>query len=74
MPRNNDNSVSPAKGLGFFLQCNGESTSNNWNCSASAELRLLKADRSAEPFIRRIRHTFCMQENDWGFSSFMNWQ
>ncbi|KFB47954.1 hypothetical protein ZHAS_00016021 [Anopheles sinensis] len=74
MPRTNENAVAPGKGLGFFLQCNGESSSNNWNCSASAELRLLKVDPHAEPFIRRIRHTFCMQENDWGFSSFMNWQ
>uniref|UniRef100_A0A182QCW3 Ubiquitin carboxyl-terminal hydrolase 7 n=1 Tax=Anopheles farauti TaxID=69004 RepID=A0A182QCW3_9DIPT len=74
MPRTNDNAVSPGKGLGFFLQCNGESTSNNWNCSATAELRLMKVDPNADPFIRRIRHTFCMQENDWGFSSFMNWQ
>ncbi|XP_050084011.1 ubiquitin carboxyl-terminal hydrolase 7 isoform X1 [Anopheles aquasalis] len=74
MPRTNENAVSPGKGLGFFIQCNGESSSNNWNCSASAELRLLRVDPHAEPFIRRIRHTFCMQENDWGFSTFMNWQ
>lgn len=41
MRRTNDTTSPPSKGLGFFLQCNGESDTANWSCSASAELRLL---------------------------------
>lgn len=73
MRRTNEASSPPSKGLGFFLQCNGESDSANWSCSAQAELRLLSAIPGKEPFVRKIRHTFSRIENDWGFSFFMHW-
>lgn len=73
MKRNNEGTTPASKGLGFFLQCNGESDSTNWSCFASAELRLLSVIPGRDPFVRKIRHTFSRIENDWGFSFFMNW-
>lgn len=73
MKRNNEGTTPASKGLGFFLQCNGESDSSNWSCFASAELRLLSVLPGRDPFVRKIRHTFSRIENDWGFSFFMNW-
>lgn len=73
MKRNSETTTPASKGLGFFLQCNGESDSSNWSCFASAELRLLSVIPGREPFVRKIRHTFSRIENDWGFSFFMNW-
>lgn len=73
MKRNNEGTTPASKGLGFFLQCNGESDSSNWSCFASAELRLLSVIPGRDPFVRKIRHTFSRIENDWGFSFFMNW-
>ncbi|UYV65714.1 USP7 [Cordylochernes scorpioides] len=61
------------KGLGFFLQCNGESDSSTWSCNATAELRLLNQREPSEFFSRKIQHLFYSKENDWGFSHFMNW-
>ncbi|XP_046819841.1 ubiquitin carboxyl-terminal hydrolase 7 isoform X2 [Vespa crabro] len=60
------------KSLGFFLQCNGESESTSWSCSATAELRLLSC-KGEPPFSRKIQHLFYSRENDWGFSHFMAW-
>lgn len=46
------------KSLGFFLQCNGESESTAWSCSATAELRLKSFKSGQEDFTRKIKHTF----------------
>lgn len=59
------------KSLGFFLQCNAECDSN-WNCSATADLRLLSFKKETPPVSRKIKHVFYNKENDWGFSTFQS--
>lgn len=75
MPRTNQSqSRELTKGLGFFLQCNGESESSTWSCNAAAELRLIgQKEGMEENFVRKIQHLFYSKENDWGFSHFMAW-
>ena len=64
--------------LGFFLQCNYDSTSTSWNCSGSATLRVIPCDESKiqRPFEqeRKISHSFHAKENDWGYSHFLTWE
>ena len=38
------------KGLGFYLECNGESKSASWSCFANVELRLLSCKKNQKPF------------------------
>ncbi|CRK86286.1 CLUMA_CG000165, isoform A [Clunio marinus] len=59
------------KSLGFFLQCNAECDSN-WNCSATADLRMLSFKKDVAPVSRKIKHIFYNKENDWGFSTFQS--
>ena len=59
------------KSLGFFLQCNAECDSN-WNCSATADLRMLSFKKDVPPVSRKIKHIFYNKENDWGFSTFQS--
>ncbi|OQR77838.1 ubiquitin carboxyl-terminal hydrolase 7-like, partial [Tropilaelaps mercedesae] len=75
MPRHNANSNErpPSKSLGFFLQCNGDSDSSSWSCSAQAELRLISQKEGIENSVRKITHVFYNKENDWGYSHFMTW-
>jgi ubiquitin carboxyl-terminal hydrolase 7 len=56
-PMINDRSME-TKSLGFFLQCNGDSESTTWSCSATAELRLKSFKPGQEDFVRKIKHTF----------------
>lgn len=64
----------PAKSMGYFLQCNGESEAASWSCQASAELRVINQRNPAkDTFVRKISHLFYSKENDWGFSHYMNW-
>ena len=60
-----------SKSLGFFLQCNGESESLNWSCTATAELRLLSQTPGIQNMTRSIDHHFFPKENDWGFTQFI---
>lgn len=76
MPRLNQATThdrQPAKSLGFFLQCNGESDASTWSCNANAELRLLSQKEGVEHIKRKINHVFYSKENDWGFSHFHTW-
>lgn len=50
------------KSLGFFLQCNGESESTSWSCSATAELRLLSCKEGQSPFNRSKYNTINMRK------------
>lgn len=68
MPRSSNDKD---KSLGFFLQCNAECDSN-WNCSATADLRLLSYKKEIPPVSRKIKHVFYNKENDWGFSTFQS--
>lgn len=68
MPRSSNDKD---KSLGFFLQCNAECDSN-WNCSATADLRLLSFKKDIQPVSRKIKHVFYNKENDWGFSTFQS--
>ena len=56
--------------LGFFLQCNAESDSNEWSVVANAELRILHKSDSKKNLVKKIQHRFHLEENDWGFSPF----
>ncbi len=65
--------------VGFFLQCNSDSDSITWSCSATAHLRILAHDPSndnidQEKCSKRISHIFHSKENDWGFSHFLSWE
>ncbi|XP_018496359.1 ubiquitin carboxyl-terminal hydrolase 7 [Galendromus occidentalis] len=75
MPRHNANSNErqPSKSLGFFLQCNGDSDSGSWSCSAQAALRLISHKEGVENSERKITHVFYNKENDWGYSHFLSW-
>jgi hypothetical protein len=58
-------------GLGFFLECNGESNSTTWSCQASAELRVLSHKK--DDFSKKISNKwFCTKESTWGFRPFMS--
>lgn len=65
------NGGSPCKGLGFFLQCNGDSKDLTWNCTATATLKMKSPKDDKDDFVRKISHQFHSKENDWGFSQFM---
>ena len=36
-------------------------------------MRLLSVVKGQKPFVRKIDHKFCLEEIDWGFTSFMKW-
>jgi hypothetical protein len=59
------------KGLGFFLQCNGEAKDLSWNCHAMATLKLKSHKEGQDDMVRKISHQFHSKENDWGFSHFI---
>ena len=65
------NGGSTPKGLGFFLQCNGDSKDPTWNCKATAIFKLKSPKDDKDDFVRLISHRFHAKENDWGFSQFM---
>ncbi|VDO04518.1 unnamed protein product [Rodentolepis nana] len=57
--------------MGLFLQCNDNSPSHNWTCTARAKLECIS---HTKPSIRKtftIRHTFAAKENDWGYQTFL---
>ena len=60
------NGESPTKGLGFFLQCNGDSKDITWSCTATATLKLKSLKDNKFDFVRQISHKFHAKENDWG--------
>ncbi|KAI1702064.1 BTB/POZ domain-containing protein [Ditylenchus destructor] len=60
------------KTLGFFLQCNGDTTDTTWNCQAIATLRIVSQKEGVEDNVRRIVHNFYSKENDWGYSQFVS--
>ena len=51
-----------SRSLGFFLQCNGESESQNWSCNAAAELRLISQTPGISDMVRTIDHHFFPKE------------
>ena len=57
--------------LGYFLQCNADSESKNWEVSALAELRLLHISDPTKSVVKIIQHLFKPEEHDWGFSAFI---
>ena len=62
---------SPHKGLGFYLQCNGDSKDPTWNCNATAIFKLKSPKDDKDDFVRLISHKFHAKENDWGFAQFI---
>ena len=77
MKKSNKTSSKRKKSLSFFLQCNGESDLSwiNINCCyARAELILLPGKEGQKSFIRKIEHSFCEKEHDWGFTHFIDWE
>ncbi|KAF7489071.1 Ubiquitin carboxyl-terminal hydrolase 7 [Sarcoptes scabiei] len=62
-----------SKSLGYFLQCNGESDSTSWSCSAVAELRIISQKENVQNMSRKINHIFYNKENDWGYSHYLAW-
>ena len=79
MPRINNNNnnltgdLKTVKTMGFFLQCNAECDSPHWFCVARADLRIKAQRPNCDDLVKKILHTFCARENDWGFSSFLSW-
>ncbi|XP_075588798.1 ubiquitin-specific protease 7 isoform X5 [Dermatophagoides farinae] len=73
MPRTGQPNQQAVKSLGYFLQCNGESESTAWSCSAVAELRILSQKEGVDNMSRRIQHIFYNKENDWGYSYYIGW-
>ncbi|VEL28792.1 unnamed protein product [Protopolystoma xenopodis] len=59
--------------MGFFLQCNADSSSPSWHCHARARLTLVAQKVGCESLTKPIEHTFFFKENDWGFSCFLPW-
>lgn len=59
--------------LGFFVQCNAESESQTWSCSAKATLVLAAQRPNCKNKEMKIQHTFTHKENDWGFQSFISY-
>lgn len=47
-----------SKGLGFFVECNGESTTKNWSCNATVELRLLSQRPGINDLAKEVKHIF----------------
>ncbi|TGZ58823.1 hypothetical protein CRM22_009421 [Opisthorchis felineus] len=60
--------------LGFFIQCNADSDSQTWSCSAKATLTLLAQRPNCKNKEMKIQHTFTHKENDWGFQSFISYE
>jgi len=56
--------------LGFFLQCNFESESQNWSVGATAQLKLLHTTDPEKNIVKNIQHLFCHDKHDWGFLPF----
>eukprot|EP00118_Oscarella_pearsei_P005571 m.25698 g.25698 ORF g.25698 m.25698 type:complete len:1114 (+) comp28916_c0_seq2:103-3444(+) len=67
-----------AKTLGIFLQCCPnevvEAIPSSWYCHAIVEFRVNRHLSTKKAFTRRIEHSFCTKENDWGFPSFLTWE
>ncbi|CDS42353.1 ubiquitin carboxyl terminal hydrolase 7 [Echinococcus multilocularis] len=61
-----------SRSVGFFLQCNAECDLPTWTCHARARLTVVAQQPGAESLTKSIDHTFCLKENDWGFSSFIS--
>ncbi|CAL8074204.1 unnamed protein product [Calicophoron daubneyi] len=59
--------------MGFFVQCNAESESQTWSCSAKATLVLVAQRPGCKNKEMKIQHTFTHKENDWGFQSFISY-
>lgn len=57
--------------VGFFLQCNGDSDSQDWSCQAHAVLRVRHHTHESQSYSRYISHRFHHLQNDWGFHGFM---
>lgn len=57
--------------MGFFVQCNGDSESQTWSCSAKATLVLVAQQPNCKDKEMKIQHTFTHKENDWGFQNFI---
>jgi len=73
MPRPGHDRNGTTKNLGYFLQCNADNESTSWSCHGSAELRILPTKEGVEMLEKKIDHVFYCKENDWGFSTFLNW-
>lgn len=59
--------------LGYFLQCNADSRSNQWSCYAIGDLTLIGVRPQIEPYRKTIRHIFNAKRNNYGFKFFMLW-
>jgi ubiquitin carboxyl-terminal hydrolase 7 len=59
------------KGLGFFLQCNGEAKDLSWNCHGMATLKLKSHKEGQDDMEKKISHQFHSKANDWGFPCFI---
>lgn len=56
--------------MGMFLQCNDNSLSHNWTCTARAKLECISHTKQLRKTYN-IRHTFAAKENDWGYQTFI---
>uniref|UniRef100_F1KSR2 Ubiquitin carboxyl-terminal hydrolase 7 n=1 Tax=Ascaris suum TaxID=6253 RepID=F1KSR2_ASCSU len=58
--------------LGFFVQCGGDPRSaTSWSCAADVALKVRAQKEGVKDAVKRFRHTFHRQEDDWGFAQYM---
>ncbi|CAI2729833.1 unnamed protein product [Schistosoma spindalis] len=59
--------------IGVFVQCNAESESLTWSCTAKATIQLVAQRPNCKNKEMKIQHTFTHKENDWGFQQFISY-
>lgn len=59
--------------IGVFVQCNAESESLTWSCTAKATIQLVAQRPNCKNKEMKIQHTFTHKENDWGFQQFITY-
>lgn len=59
--------------IGVFVQCNAESESLTWSCTAKATIQLVAQRSNCKNKEMKIQHTFTHKENDWGFQQFISY-
>lgn len=60
--------------IGVFVQCNADSESQTWSCTAKATIQLIAQRPNCKNKEMKIQHTFTHKENDWGFQHFINYE
>ncbi|CAH8855132.1 unnamed protein product, partial [Trichobilharzia szidati] len=60
--------------IGVFVQCNADSESQTWSCTAKATIQLVAQKPNCKSKEMKIQHTFTHKENDWGFQQFIGYE